>query len=538
MRCSAVLLLTVISSVGLAADLRGVSANLPWGSVAAARSSVEKAQADRAIREAIPTGIAPAFSLAQSSQPTDPSSIPSPSPPELLGLGSRGAAVQELQTTLNRLGYYYGAINGEFGKETQTALLTFQKESGLVATGELDDPTRARLRQARVELLGDEAPLFGGTDVPAGEIASDEAGDEVGVEPSELPVGESGEVAEVPPKEPAESGSETSESADWIGWAGLLVGLAIAIGVIYSQLRQSRLGTLETDGGPALDGAGGSGVDVPLEPPLNPGWSRAAAESSAPSNLAPGHAATGHAATGHAATGNGDAPQQAPPATSEVVTRVTGAEPAPQPDPKPNMLWETVGPIAATSSSQALIPTPARSPQSVDSLAHAAPDPNPETSLETVLTETTRLQRISIVDKLLEELHSPDPATRRKAIWELGQAGDSRAVQPLVDLLVDADSQQCSLILATLSEIALRTLKPMKQALLTSLRDSNADVRKNAIRDVTRMYDVVTQMSDLLSHAANDPDPEVQATARWAIAQLSRGRSRSDLNGSAGTQAD
>ncbi|MBF2084709.1 peptidoglycan-binding protein [Thermoleptolyngbya sp. C42_A2020_037] len=521
MRCSAVLLLTVISSVGLAANLRGVSASSPWGFVAAAQTSGKEAQTDGAI--------APAFRIAQTRQPTDPSSAPLPSPPELLGLGSRGAAVQELQTTLNRLGYYYGAINGEFGKETQTALLTFQKESGLVATGELDDPTRARLRQARVELLGDEAPLFGGEDVSAGGIGQDEAG----VEPSELPVGESGEVAEVPQREPVPPEPESTESADWIGWAGLLAGLAIAIGVIYSQLRQSRLGTLETDSGPALDGAGGSGVGVPLEPPLNPGWSRAAAESAAPSNLA-----TGHAATGHAATGNGDAPPQASPATSEVVTRATGVEPAPQPDPKPDMLWETVGPIAATSSSQALIPTPARSPQSVDSLAHAAPDSNPETSLETVLTETTRLQRISIVDKLLEELHSPDPATRRKAIWELGQAGDSRAVQPLVDLLVEADSQQCGLILATLSEIALRTLKPMKQALLTSLRDSNADVRKNAIRDVTRMYDVVTQMSDLLSHAVNDPDPEVQATARWAIAQLSRGRSRSDLNGSAGTQAD
>ncbi|BAU42542.1 Putative peptidoglycan binding domain protein [Leptolyngbya sp. O-77] len=522
MRCSTVLLLIVISSVGLAADLRGVASSLQWVSGAVAQTSGEETQTDGAI--------APALYLAQSSQPADLPSAPSPSPPELLGLGSRGAAVQELQTTLNRLGYYYGAINGEFGKETQTALLTFQKESGLVATGELDDPTRARLQRARAELLGDEAPLLGGAAMPAsGGIETDEAD----VEPSELAAGEAGEAAGVPQREPVAPEPESTESADWIGWAGLLAGLAIAIGVIYSQLRQSRLGTLETDSGPALDGAGGSGVGVPLEPPLNPSWSRAAAESAAPSNLA-----TGHAATGHAATGNGDAPPQAPPATSEVVTRVTGAEPAPQPDPKPNMLWETVGPIAATSSSHALIPTPARSPQPVDSLAHAAPDSNPETSLETVLTETTRLQRISIVDKLLEELHSPDPATRRKAIWELGQAGDSRAVQPLVDLLVEADSQQCSLILATLSEIALRTLKPMKQALLTSLRDSNADVRKNAIRDVTRMYDVVTQMSDLLSHAVNDPDPEVQATARWAIAQLSRGRSRSDLNGSAGTQAD
>jgi hypothetical protein len=518
MRCSAVLLLTVISVVELAADLRGVSASVPRVAAAAAQVSGEEARAEGAI--------APAFHIAQSSQSADPSGVPSPSPPELLGLGSRGAAVQELQTMLNRLGYYYGAINGEFGKETQTALLTFQKESGLVATGELDDPTRTRLRQARVELLGDEVPLLGGADAPpVGELEADRTGTEL----SALAGDEPGEAAPVPQSVSGEPEPESTESADWIGWAGLLAGLAIATGVIYSQLRQSRLGPLESDGVPALDGASGSGMGVPSEPPPSPGWSRAAT----------GGAVIEGAEMGRAATGNGDTPQPSPLATSEAATSVTGAELALSPAPQPEALPEKPGLAAAIGFSQALIPTPARSPQSGDALAPAAPNRAPDPALpETVLTETTRLQRISIVDKLLDELQSPDPATRRKAIWELGQAGDSRAVQPLVDLLVDADSQQCSLILATLSEIALRTLKPMKQALLTSLRDSNADVRKNAIRDVTRMYDVVTQMSDLLSHAVNDSDPEVQATARWAIAQLSRGRSRSDLNSSASPEAD
>ncbi|MFQ3618965.1 MAG: HEAT repeat domain-containing protein [Cyanobacteriota bacterium] len=510
MRCSAVLLLTVISSVGLAADLRGVSASVRRGSDTAAQTSQEAVQTDWAI--------APAFPIAQAGQPADPSSAPSPSPPELLGLGSRGAAVQELQTTLNRLGYYYGAINGEFGNETQTALLTFQKESGLVATGELDDPTRASLRRARAELLGDETPLFGGAELPsAGDVEADRTGGEPSDLTSDLTGDASGQIAPAPqsmPVEPEPASPDSDDSADWIGWAGLLAGLAIALGVIYSQVRQSRLGLLELDSVPALDGAGGSGMGVPSEPPLNPGWSRAA--------------------TGGAAIGNGDIPPPSLPAPSEATTSATGAEPAPSPDPKADALQEKTGLAAATRSSQALIPAPARSPQSANLRDHSAADPDGETAF----TETTRLQRISIVDKLLEELHSPDPATRRKAIWELGQAGDSRAVQPLVDLLVDADSQQCSLILATLSEITLRTLKPMKQALLTSLRDSNADVRKNAIRDVTRMCDVVTQMSDLLSHAVNDPDPEVQATARWAIAQLSRGRSRPDLNGSISAEED
>ncbi|GAB4140697.1 MAG: hypothetical protein Fur0046_16400 [Cyanobacteria bacterium J069] len=404
-------------------------------------------------------------------------------------MGSQGAAVGELQTTLNRLGYYYGAINGDFDKATQAALTTFQRESGLVTTGELDDPTRDSLRRARAELLGEQTPLLGdaagssGASLGAAGPATSDSGD-AEPDPVRDPLGAT------PSSEATAAEPESADGTGWIGWSGLLAGLAIAAGIIYSQLRPGRLGVVERDSALALDEAGGAGGEALPEPPL-PGWSRAAAPSEYAGGVSP-------------ATPSGLASGE--------------PTPSPQPDGFP------IAAERALSRSQALVPASVRSPQPADPLK--LPD-----SDTTALTETTRLPRISIVDRLLEELHSPEPATRRKAIWELGQAGDSRAVQPLVDLLVEADSQQCSLILATLSEIALRTLKPMKQALLTSLRDSNADVRKNAIRDVTRMYDVVTQMSDLLSHAVNDPDPEVQATARWAIAQLSRGRSLEELNG-------
>lgn len=136
--------------------------------------------------------------------------------------------------------------------------------------------------------------------------------------------------------------------------------------------------------------------------------------------------------------------------------------------------------------------------------------------------ETTRLPKINIAEELLKELHSPDPSLRRKAIWELGQCGDSAAIQPLVDLMLDSDSQQRSLILAAVSEIGVRSLKPLNRALIISLQDESSDVRKNAIRDVTRVYDLVAQISQLLGHAVNDPDAEVQETARWALGQLNR----------------
>jgi HEAT repeats len=160
-------------------------------------------------------------------------------------------------------------------------------------------------------------------------------------------------------------------------------------------------------------------------------------------------------------------------------------------------------------------------PLSVDE-ARLARSPHPS------LSETTRLTKVDIVEALMVDLHNLDPVNRRKAIWELGQRGDSRAIQPLVDLLLDSDSAQRSLILAAVSEIGVRSLKPMNRALMLSIQDDSPDVRKNAIRDVTRICDLVAQVSQLLQYAASDSDPEVRDTAHWALSQLSRIRSLPD----------
>jgi len=144
-------------------------------------------------------------------------------------------------------------------------------------------------------------------------------------------------------------------------------------------------------------------------------------------------------------------------------------------------------------------------------------------SAQIIPTEkTSSLAKLNVVDELIEDLDSPNPTQRRKAIWELGQKGDSRAIQPLVEQMVDADSQQRSLILAALSEIGTRTLKPMNRALAVSMQDESPDVRKNAIRDLTRVYDVMGQISQMLSMAMEDEDPEVQETAKYAVSQMNR----------------
>jgi HEAT repeat protein len=88
--------------------------------------------------------------------------------------------------------------------------------------------------------------------------------------------------------------------------------------------------------------------------------------------------------------------------------------------------------------------------------------------------------------------------------------------------MLDSDSKQRSLILAAMAEVGGRAIKPMNRALVTSLQDESPEVRKNAIRDLTRIYDQMAQISQMLGHAIEDPDIEVQETARYALSQMNR----------------
>jgi len=160
-------------------------------------------------------------------------------------------------------------------------------------------------------------------------------------------------------------------------------------------------------------------------------------------------------------------------------------------------------------------------PEAEDNLEDVTSTITPSSKLLTT-EQTSPLAKVNVVDELIQDLDSSNPTQRRKAIWELGQKGDSRAIQPLVEQMVDADSQQRSLILAALAEIGTRTLKPMNRALAVSMQDESPDVRKNAIRDLTRVYDVMAQISQMLSMAMEDEDPEVQETARYAVSQMNR----------------
>jgi hypothetical protein len=154
------------------------------------------------------------------------------------------------------------------------------------------------------------------------------------------------------------------------------------------------------------------------------------------------------------------------------------------------------------------------------------PEESPQESEENhqilPINQTTRLPKLTLVEDLIKDLENIDPQKRRQAIWELGQRGNSLAVQPLLNLLFDSDSGQRTLILSALSEIGVKTIKPMNRALSLSLQDENPEVRKNAIRDFTRMYELIATVSHMMCHAVDDPDEEVQEVAEWAVLQLRR----------------
>lgn len=401
--------------------------------------------------------------VAQAETPQPAVSPPANNPnPVLLGPGANPQEVMILQQELTQLGLYTGPVEGDYNAETQAAVKAFQTSNNLAATGLLDSQTWERMTTP--QLFSGESPPAPTPEMPS--LFPSSAGDTAASPANQA----------TPNPEPTPQASTAAEPqaqsrlAHW-RWVVPLIGLGSVggIGWIWARRRGRTPGTST----PTDDFTSESTHDaypIPTNGQTNGAHSAIASPRHAPDS-----------------------------ADSGMATHTVQATPT---NPSPSDANSKPQPTQATSTS-----------------ASTSAVSSPRTGASSTPADPARLPSVNIVETLVRELESTDAAVRQQAIWELGQRGNSTAIQPLVNSLLGADSYEKSLIFAALGEIGQRSFQPMKHALVLGLRDPSPEVRKNAIRDLSRLYGGIGQIRPMLLHAAQDPDPEVQAIAQWALGQ-------------------
>lgn len=447
----------------------------------------------------------PSWTLAQADETPEESENPT------LQSGDNGPLVINLQVTLKKLGLFDSEVNGNFDGVTQAAVRTFQQEHGLAPSGIVDAATWEAL----------EDPAAAKISAAIGAAAEEEGTEEeASADESSSP-----SPSNSPARNPKIRQIVMGLSLIGLGIGGFGLWKIVVPSRSQQRAKQARQRSKQRSSGeqPLLTGVPASAI---------PSGHLLAAAPTPATSLPSNNSITDNPPDTNTSDIHAPAPQNPITATgyeAEPFASFSPEKTSPEPSSK------TLSPHSQT----ALVPPPPPSvieANAIQTASASAPINHVkgnaiERSNGTAeqLTPISRLPRLDVVETLVGELQSHHPTRRRKAIWELGQRADSRAIQPLVNLMATSDSKQRSLILAALSEIGTQTLKPMKRALAMSLQDENAEVRKNAIRDLTRIYDLVAQISSLLAIATEDQDPEVRETARWALGQLNRIRANAGL---------
>jgi peptidoglycan hydrolase-like protein with peptidoglycan-binding domain len=432
-----------------------------------------------------------------------------------LQLGDTDPRVLEIQRLLALSGYYEGEPTGIFDISTDLAVSRFQESHNLEANGIVDGVTWERLK------LLDSASSGSETDNPSAAPAIEEPKDT-----SSRPEAGSGSFSKL------------------MLWLSLLIVTIGVVGMVfYWLLRLFEGDKPEADTGDfdeftpeisefAIDPLGGELAQQAAE--------QAAAEQADHDHsgmISPPIVPTHLPSDAKRPEANTADPSHSPPplpspTPDPPAPKISPAQSAPAPVPTPIPVQTPPPAIAAPS------PPPSPPTQDVSISMASLPLATPATaatSLSTVVADASLSSeivtaKVSITERLLQDLHHPEPSQRKKAIWELGRRGDSRAIQPLVNLMLQSDSQQRSLILAVLAEINTRSLEPMQQALALSFQDDSPEVRKNALRDLTRIFDSMAQMGYFISSSVYDRDPSVRETAKWAMAQLERIRTSAGVD--------
>ncbi|TAF52480.1 MAG: hypothetical protein EAZ61_07975 [Oscillatoriales cyanobacterium] len=431
-----------------------------------------------------------------------------------LQLGDTDPRILEIQRLLGIAGYYEGEPTGIFDISTNLAVSRFQESQSLEPDGVVDPTTWKRLQA---------------------------------LDPSSNRPKTTSESSSASP--PTAQATNSKPKAGAGGFRKLMLGLSlliVTIGIVgtvfYWLLRLFEGNNSEADADdfdelppdPNLDSPAGELAHEATEPNL----SQAIPDLHTPLNVLSPSATTPEA-------------QPSPVSTEQAVASTSIPDPLSSPEPgliPPHLSTSTPtepprpvtdSPIASPTPTPTTLETPpATLDQSISMASLPVTSPTPvvtrassvNSAIDTSVSSDIVTTKVSIMEHLLQDLHHPEPSQRKKAIWELGRRGDSRAIRPLVDLMLQSDSQQRSLILAVLAEINTRSLEPMQQALALSFQDDSPEVRKNALRDLTRIFDSMSQMGYFISASVHDRDPSVRETAKWAMTQLERIRSSAGLD--------
>lgn len=112
---------------------------------------------------AIDRGAAPATSTAEGSSPSTTTPVAAGG---IVLLGNTGSDVTTLQQRLTTLGYYQGAVDGQFGAQTEAALLAFQRAQGLNPDGIAGTATFSALNALTTPAAIAAAPTTPSTTLP------------------------------------------------------------------------------------------------------------------------------------------------------------------------------------------------------------------------------------------------------------------------------------------------------------------------------------------------------------------------------------
>jgi hypothetical protein len=416
-----------------------------------------------------------------------------------LRVGDEAAEVTKLQTNLQKLGYYQGEITNTFNQATEEALIQFQEDSNITADGVAGPNTWKTL----LVTAATGADTASDSDTTANQNQTENTEDSQ----KDRQTG-----SDQQSDETAQSQSDSNWTRKLSRIALLVVGGIFGIGafagLFFILLKLSGGDSEEFETSPRGSGKSSSNQfsSTASASTTNPfATTETETSKASPSEKSPPTSSTTPVAT----TETSEIEQQ----KTSVSSSETGVV---SPSPSLESSKETTQ-TNGKSSAQSHTP-----PHEGENLEKPSSQQSSQSATSISQNQPSQLAKINIVEELIKELQAPDPVKRRKAIWELGQQGDSRAVYPLLNLMLESDSKQQGLILAAMSEIGTRITRPLNQALVMALQADKPEVRKNAIRDLMRVYDAFGEVSHLLSHARHDPDPQVQETAQWAISKLHR----------------